>query len=229
MMRYGKPKIYIFKRKMMKKLILALIPSFFIVLTGCKNENKADAQDIEIQAVSETPFKEVTTLEEISRLANHGKLHEAFAKGDMKSELISANEGMSFLKSTTIYPGTGNEVEIDFLPNDSTRVWRVTVTNRSNKFHSKTGVTPGMTLEELNAINKIPVNFYGFQWEFAGAVDFNDGNLTNDKLFVYLKTDKEVPKEFIGDAPHSSLDEKAKELKLYVHKIIYEAATAEPL
>jgi hypothetical protein len=214
---------------MMKRSIFHWSLILFIGITACKNDKRSMPEKEYTSTKKDSIQRSVETLEEIAELANEGKLSEVFTEEEMRTEIITVNEGMSTLRSTTINPGTANEVHIDFLPNDSTKVWRVTIANASNKYRSETGIKPGMTVSELNTLNRKPVNFYGFQWDFAGAVDFNEGALQDKKLFAYVKSDAKIPSQFIGDAPHSSLDENALKLELYVYKIIYEDATAEPL
>src|SRR5690606_10175777 len=123
----------------------------------------------------ETPQKaEILTHEKIAELANEGTLSEIFSDSEIKTETASINEGMDHVKVVWLRKGSKNEVRIDVAPNDSTKVFRVTAAGKENKYYSETGVKPGMTVDGLNSINRKPIVFYGFQWDFGGAVKFNN-------------------------------------------------------
>lgn len=177
------------------------------------------SDSISMDTIEEKTF----SIEEIAALANEGKLETVFSAADFKKNTLENTEGTVKTTVLFIYPKTKDEVRIDFQPENPTAVWRVTIDNPNSKFYSESGVKPGMRLEDLNSLNNKPVDFYGFEWDLGGAVNFNNGVLEMKNIFVYLKTDKKYGEEFIGDMPHSSEDAQAKELELYVFKITYEA------
>lgn len=210
---------------------------FFAICLFCSCDEKmkkvtepgSGLKNIE-QTQSDTLQKEETiTIEKIAVMANNGSLSSQFLDSEMQKEIASINEGMDSVKVIWLNRNSKDEVRIDFQPKDSTKVFRVTIEGKENKFHSETGVKLGMTIDELNSANRKPVDFYGFGWDFGGAVKFNDGQLEDKKIRVYLKTDKKYGTQFLGDTPHTFEEAKAAKLELYVEKIIFEPSKSTQL
>ena|SRR5690606_4846974 len=202
---------------------------------GCNDTMKKTTEPgsgveiVENDSFQEIEKEETPTLEKIAELANNGNLSAEFSDSEMQKEIASINEGMDSVKVIWLYRNSKNEVRIDFRPIDSTKVFRVTVEGKENKFHSETGLKLGMTIDELNSANRKPVDFYGFNWDFSGAVIFNNGRLENEKIRVYVKTDKKHGSQFMGDMPHTFEEAKAANLELYVAKIIFEPSKSTQL
>ena len=178
----------------------------------------------EKQSVEEPPKEDILTIEQIAELANQGNLESAIPEESIQKRNISINEGMDPVKVIWLNRGDKNEVRIDFRQKDSTKVFRITVKGPENKFASKTGVKAGMTIDQINSLNRKSVDFYGFNWDFGGVAKFNEGALENKHLVVYFKTDKKVAKRFIGDTSHGFEEAKEAKLNLYVNKIVYAPA-----
>lgn len=217
----------------MKSISLLFFLSIFLFL-GCNEKMKketipaTETENVKIIA-EETPEKPNLTLEKIAESVNNGRLSAEFPDSEIKTEITPINEGMDRVKVIWLNKSSKNEVRIDFQPKDSTKVFRVTVEGKENKFLSATGVKLGMTVDELNSLNRKPIDFYGFGWDFGGAVKFNNGQLENEKIRVYLKTDKEFGSQFMGDTPHTFEEAKAAKLGLYVTKIIFEPSKTNQL
>lgn len=178
----------------------------------------------QIQVVDDTLKEESITIEQLADLANRGNLDSLLPDMTLERENLLVNEGMERVKVMWVNKGSKDEVRIDYRPKDSTKVLRITVKGRDNKFLSKTGVKTGMTIDQINSLNRRPVDFYGFKWDFSGVAKFNDGALEDRNLFVFFMTDKKVGKRFIGDMPHGFEEAKQAKLDLYVNKIIYAPA-----
>jgi|SRR5690554_1454553 len=175
----------------------------------------------EQQTIEETPKKEIVTLEEIAQWANRDSLESIYSKKNIESKARLINEGMDKAKVIWINRNEKDEIQIDFRPKDSTKVFRITVKGRENSFESKTGIKLGMSIDQVNSINRKPVDFYGFNWDFGGAAIFNDGFLEDKNIMVYFTTDKKIGKRFVGDASHSFEEAKVANLNLYVNKIVF--------
>lgn len=207
----------------------------FSVILGCNDKMKKITEPATNVENGKTIFSEEDekeqppTIEKIAQLANNGRLSEEFSSSEIEKEIASINEGMDSVKVVWLHRNSKNEVRIDYQPKDSTKVFRVTVEGKENKFQSETGVKLGMTIDELNSINHKPIDFYGFEWDFGGAVKFNDGQLENKKLRIYLKTDKKYGTQFIGDTPHTFEEAKSAKMELYVDKIIFEPSKSTQL
>ena len=202
---------------------------------GCNNSMKKETEPaIETDNIENTssevpPKEESITIEKIAELAKNGNLSSEFPESEMQMEIVSMNEGMDSVKMIRLNRDSENEVRIDFRPKDSTKVFRVTIVGKKNKFHSETGVKLGMNVDELNSLNRKPIDFYGFGWDFGGAVKFNDGELDTKQIRVYVKTDKKYGNQFLGDTPHTFEEAKAAKLELYVNKIIFEPSKSTQL
>lgn len=215
--------------------IVILFLSACVLLIGC-NETKKDT--IEVMTQEENASDQIPTettvetdyyLERIPDIAEKGNLAKEFPQAKIETDMQSINEGMDSVKMIWLNRGQTDEVRIDFNPQDSSKVFRVTIEGKENKFISKTGIKLGMTIEEVNSINRKPVDFYGFGWDYGGAAKFNNGDLENKNLFVYFKTDKKYGREFMGDSPHTFEEAKAANLELYVNKIIFESSKSNKL
>lgn len=211
----------------MKRRVI-LFFSAVVIFWGCEEKMKRvtipakEGETVEETTIEEPPKSEFMTLEEIAEIANKGSLELTFPKARIVKEILVVNEGMDHVKVIWLNKGDKHEVRIDFRPRDSTKVFRVSVEGRENKFISKTGVKPGMSIDELNSANRKPVDFFGFDWDFGGAVKFNGGVLEDKNIFVYLKTDKKYGKRFMGDSPHTFEEAKEAKLDLYINRIVYE-------
>ncbi len=212
-----------------------LFYSAILLFLGCNDKMKKvsepalETENIENTTSEEPSKEEILTIENIAEMANNGTLSEEFPNSKIKTEISSINEGMDNVKVVWLNAKSKKEVRIDFQPKDSTKVFCVTVEGKENKFYSETGVKLGMTIDGLNSANRKPVDFYGFGWDFGGAVKFNDGQLDGKKIRVYLKTDKKIGNQFMGDTPHTFEEAKAAELELYVAKIIFEPSKSTQL
>lgn len=217
----------------MKPISLQFFLSILLFL-GCNEQMKKEtipATETEnVETISEEMPKEPNfTLEKIAEFANNGTLSAEFPDSEIKTEITNINEGMDSVKVIWLNRNSENEVRIDFQPKDSTKVFRVTVEGKESNFHSETGVKLGMTIDELNSTNRKPVDFYGFGWDFGGAVKFNNGRLETTKIRAYLKTDKKYGNQFLGDTPHTFEEAKAAKLELYVAKLIFEPSKSNQL
>ena len=200
--------------------------SVVMIFWGCEEkmiriiELGGQLESEEEQFIEEQPIEEVLTIEKIVDLANKGTLDSALSKAAIERDTTWTPEGINHAKVIWLNKGEKDEVQINFKPNDSTKVFRVTVKGRENKLRSLTGVRTGLSIDQVNSLNRKPVDFYGFNWDFGGMAIFNDGALEESHLYIYFKTDKKVAKHFIGDTPHSFEATKKAKRDLYVNKII---------
>ncbi len=212
-----------------------LIFSAVVIFWGCEEKMKrvivpGSLVEHEKNIIIEDTLKaEVVTIEKIVDLANRGNLDSLLPDVTLERENLFVNEGTPHGKVIWVNKGSKDEVRIDFRPKDSTKVLRATVKGRHNKFVSKTGVKTGMSIDQINSINRRPVDFFGFKWDFSGVAKFNEGALEDQDLFIFFMTDKKVGKRFIGDMPHSFEEAKQAKLDLYVNKIIYVPTTNNKL
>lgn len=157
-------------------------------------------------------------------LENLGKMNAE----DLRSKYPDANieegsdlfeEGTEERAYTVLYPGTENELHITWQDKDRKDVHDIRYSG-TGKWKSETGVSVGMSYEQLNQLNKKPVSFYGFGWDYSGAVLWNGGKLENSGLRVFLEPQNEPGNRFYGDHIIKASEEEIKELELKVGTIM---------
>lgn len=219
---------------MIKQIPLMFLITIFLFASCNEKTKKENDPTFKVEKKENTSSEEATndkaiSIEKIAEMANNGTLSKNFSDSEIKKKNRLINEGTDNVSTIVLNKDSANEVLIDFETKDSIKVYRVTVEGRENKFQSEAGVKTGMSIDELNSLNQKSVDFFGFDWDYGGAVQFNDGTLEKKKLFVYLKTDDKYGKEFIGDTPHTPEEAKAANLNLYVNKIVFEPSKSNEL
>jgi hypothetical protein len=113
----------------------------------------------------------------------------------------------------------------------------IRVSGPESRWHVDNGVRPGMTLDELVALNGKPVRFSGLDWDYGGGIlDWNGGKLAprdDDSVFrgVTLAYEDESEAAYpTGDSEFSS-DDPAYPLQgkqLHVGKVTVNFVSATP-
>ena len=181
----------------MKKHIFVFVG--FIIFLSCKE--KLDSKAASPTVIQEETVQEnVYTVEEIYRLAEAKSIEDTFAEEDLLETKQWIEEGSMEVVTLKVYPNTPKELLINYTDINKSIVHSIEVYAYDSPWKSETGIYMGMPLSELEALNKKSLRFYGYEWDYAGAVDFEKGALASEILFVYLGTDGDVdmPKEFIG-------------------------------
>ncbi|MCH4822673.1 hypothetical protein ML462_05755 [Gramella lutea] len=153
--------------------------------------------------------------------------------GKMDSEDLSRNypdanieegtdmfeEGTEERPFTILYPGTENELHITWQDKDRKDIHDLRYSS-NGKWRSETGVNIGTTYAELNKMNGKKVSFYGFGWDYSGAVDWNGGKLEKSGLRVFLKPENKPDNKFYGDKIIEATPEEIETLDLKVGSIM---------
>ena len=142
-----------------------------------------------------------------------------YPQANIKEGLDMFEEGTLERAYTILYPDTPDELVITWQEKNREKVHSINYSS-NGKWSSETGVKVGTTLEELNKMNGKPVSFYGFGWDYSGAVDWNDGKLEKSGVGVFLKSDKQVPNKFNGDKIIKASAEEIEALDLKVGAIM---------
>lgn len=128
-------------------------------------------------------------------------------------------EGTEERAYTVLYPGTENELHITWQDQARKDIYDIRYSG-TGKWRSETGVKVGMSYEDLNRLNGKPVSFYGFGWDYSGAVLWNGGKLEDSGLRVFLQPDNEVSNKYYGDLIIKASEEEIKNLDLKVGTIM---------
>lgn len=130
------------------------------------------------------------------------------------------DEGTEELYYTILYPETPNEIQITWNDKERTEINDIRFTTAGN-WKSSRGIMVGTTYDELNVLNGKPVSFYGFGWDYSGAVVWNEGKLEDSKLRVFLAPEKEPQPKYYGDHIIKATPGEIKNMGLKVQTIIY--------
>ena len=128
-------------------------------------------------------------------------------------------EGTEERPFTILYPGTTNELHITWQDKDRTKIHDLRFSN-NGKWQSETGINVGTTYAELNAMNGKKISFYGFGWDYSGAVDWNGGKLEKSGLRVFLNPENKPANKFYGDKVIQATPEEIEDLDLKVASIM---------
>ena len=151
-----------------------------------------------------------------------------FSAEEIKNSFPDANidEGTGMFEEgtvekdfTVLYPETPHELHITWADNSKTKIDEIRFSD-NGKWKSKSGIKIGTTYNELNEMNGKPISFYGFGWDYSGAVLWNNGKLEDGKLRVFIGPDNEVNAKYYGDRIIEASEEDIEALDLKVQTIL---------
>lgn len=176
-----------------------LFPIFILLAVACK-ENSDKPQVTENSVEEPTETVDAFTIEDIYNFAKSKTLDAHFSEDAILETKNWIEEDSLEVVTLKIYPDTPKELLINYTNINKTSVYSIEVYAYDSPWKSKTGIYMGMPVDELEKLNEKPLTFLGYEWDYAGAVDFENGVLSSDTLFVYLGTDGDVemPADFIG-------------------------------
>ncbi|TVZ25974.1 hypothetical protein JM83_0916 [Gillisia sp. Hel_I_86] len=146
-------------------------------------------------------------------------------KNSFPNEVITEDvglfeEGTEERAYTVISPNSPDELHITWKDKNRTRIEDIRM-GSNGKWKSKTAIKIGSSYEELTQMNQKPISFYGFGWDYSGAVQWNDGKLEKSNVHVFLAPEKEPKNKFYGDQIVKATPEEIKELDLKVKAILF--------
>lgn len=102
----------------------------------------------------------------------------------------------------TLFKGTPEALAIQWKdPAERTQIKAVHIVGIDGKWHSYEGLQAGLSLLDLTKVNKSPVNFFGFNWEYAGVIDsYQKGILNKQKKYFYIvlaPRNRQAAKDFL--------------------------------
>lgn len=151
-------------------------------------------------------------------------LWKTFGKQNVKTSKIYMGEGF-YEEGYLVFPNSANEVDIVFDDSTSKKPILIRVKNELTDWHTNDGITIGTTLEDLVRINKAPISFLGFGWDYGGSVmDYNSGKISNKLKLSLGLTLEHTPLEFIGsqELQSDALEKYAKQIKVSTINLAYE-------
>lgn len=158
------------------------------------------------------------TVENLEKM-NSVDLQKNYPDANIEEGTDLFEEGTEERAFSILYPGTENELHITWQDKDRTKIHDLRV-SKDGKWRSETGIDIGTTYAELNKMNGKKISFYGFGWDYSGAVDWNGGKLEKSGLRVFLTPANDASNKFYGDKIIEAAPEEIEALDLRVAAII---------
>ncbi|MCB9082337.1 MAG: hypothetical protein H6555_11575 [Lewinellaceae bacterium] len=149
--------------------------------------------------------------------ARENDLIQTFGAENIKKQPIYIAEGYE-MPGYIIFPDTPSELEVVY---DTTVAMDkpafIRISRADTQWKTDQGITLGTTMAELQAINGKPFLFYGFGWDYGGAVtNWNDGAISSDLMITLDAGEGEFPDTLLGDQEISSDNPLLKDLPIRV-------------
>jgi hypothetical protein len=192
----------------MRKILFLNI--LVLVLAGCKSKK--------LTADSSSKF----VIENLAQISSAEDLNKIYPDATVEEGSDVFEEGIVKRPYTIIFPGTPNEALITWNDMERTQLNRIRV-EKEGRWKTSNGIEIGTTYRELEEINGNSIEFYGFGWDYSGAVDWNGGKLTDSNIRVFLAPKETPPNKFYGDRKIEASEEEIDALELSVQAILYQA------
>lgn len=137
------------------------------------------------------------TIENLEKMDSEA-LKNTYPDGNIEEGVGMFDEGTDERPYTILFPGTQDELHITWQDPERTKIYDLRYSGEG-KWESETGIDVGTTYKELNTMNGKKVSFYGFGWDYSGAVVWNGGKLETSGLRVFLAPQNEHSNKFYGD------------------------------
>lgn len=197
-------------------------------ITTPKTVEKAEDKKTETTTIENTTY----ILDDLLIYNSEKDLIAKFGSDNVKRKTQYYPEGMGEYTSTALFPDTPNEVIFNW--GDDTlnfeKLGTIKVGKQESEWTTTKGLKIGVSLKELEKINKKEFKFYGFEWDYAGTVDWNGGALEDSKTFCTLTYSYDygnpeivLPKAYeslVGDHEILSSNEDAQSIEITVSEII---------
>jgi hypothetical protein len=151
---------------------------------------------------------------------NSEEIKENYPDANVYEALGFFEKGAEELPYSVLYPDTPNELNITWADASRTQIYDIRF-SIGGDWRSSTGIKIGTTYEELNELNGKPISFYGFGWDYSGAVVWNEGKFEESKLRVFLSPNMEPKVKFYGDHIIEASPEEIEALNLRVQTIVF--------
>ena len=126
-----------------------------------------------------------------------------------------------------IMPGTKDELRITWKDDSRTKVKEVYINQSGGRWHTKQGLSVGLSLLELAKANKSPVNFYGFKWAYSGTVSsWRNGTLAPYDKYCYVvlspdpRASANLVKKFTGNQVFTSNHPDLGPLNIHISRVV---------
>lgn len=187
----------------MRKIIFLFL---LMGIVACKSRN--------ISADSAEKFK----VENLADVISQNNMEQVYPEANMTEGTDFFEEGTVERPYSILYPNTPDEILVIWADDARSKVHQIRFEN-NGRWKSATGIKIGTGYAELEKMNG-PFKFYGFGWDYSGAVDWNGGKLANSNVRVFLAPTNTPNTKFYGDQIIEASREEIEELNLTVKTIL---------
>ncbi|SHF80061.1 hypothetical protein SAMN05444483_102424 [Salegentibacter echinorum] len=150
---------------------------------------------------------------------NAEELAKTYPEANIYEDSGMFEEGSVERAFSVLYPDTPNELHVTWKDSDRTKIHDIRF-SKDGKWKTKKGIKIGTTYEALNKLNKKEISFYGFGWDYGGAVMWNEGELEDSGIRVFLAPGDQVANKYYGDRIVKATSDEIKALNLKVTSIM---------
>jgi hypothetical protein len=190
------------KTKAMKKISLIII---VLIVASCGSTNRKTSEDkFVIESLTDYDANE---------------LNENYPDANIYEDVGMFEEGTVERAYSVMYPDTPDELHITWKTEEREEIFDIRF-SENGKWESEKGIKIGTTFQALNKLNEKEISFYGFGWDYGGAVMWNDGKLETSNLRVFLAPERKVADKFYRDSVIEGSEEEIDNLNLKVSSIM---------
>lgn len=158
------------------------------------------------------------TVENLGKM-NNSQIREFYSQANIEEGKDMMEEGTVEQAYTVLYPDTPDELLITWKDADRTEIEQIHF-SEDGKWITESGIKIGTTYDQLNKLNGKQISFYGFGWDYSGAVDWNGGKLEKSGLNVFLAPTSGNVQDYYGDHIIKATPEEIKNLNLKVASVM---------
>lgn len=179
-----------------------------LVLASCKSK----------KITAESPQRFV--IENLANISSAEELKKIYPNAQIKEGTDMFEEGTVERAYSILFPNTENEVLITWADKMRSEIHSIRVENAGD-WKSRSGISIGTPYKALVEMNG-PIKFYGFGWDYSGAVDWNNGKFADSNIRVFLAPASTPPNKFYGDGVIEATEEEIEALDLSVQAILFQ-------
>lgn len=158
------------------------------------------------------------SVENLGKMSD-SQIKEFYTDANIEEGTDMMEEGTVERAYTVLYPDTPDELLITWQSPDKNKIEKIHFSD-NGRWTTESGVKIGTTYDQLNKMNGKPISFYGFGWDYSGAVVWNGGKLEKSGLHVFLAPESGNIQDYYGDHIIKASPEEIENLDLKVASIM---------
>lgn len=126
---------------------------------------------------------------------SEAELVSLYGAGAIERAEVYLSEGVC-TPGTRVFPDAPWQIEVAWADSAHSRPAFVRASGTEGPWRTPTGVRPGTTLAELEAMSGEPISFYGFEWDYGGAASWEEEGET---VYLTVRPDAASYRRLHGD------------------------------